>query len=301
MNKPVKFVILLPVHNRIDLTRKSLQDLESSLTQYEEYGFQIIVIDDGSTDGSALWIEKNHPEVITLRGDGNLWWSGAINLGAKFAIESLNTEYVILWNNDILFKPDYFETLVKIIGQTDEKTIIGSKIMVAENPHLSWSLGGFFNSMNGKYGMYGYYEPDSNKYPHIMEVDWLTGMGTIIPKNAIIDCGYWDQVHFPQYHGDSDFTYRAKLKQYSLKVFSELVIYNKVKNSGIDHQGKLGGLLRMMVDNRSKINIRKNFLFYKKYSKTPWAYLPFFKLYLVVFLGFFKWKIMGLWGRNRTY
>lgn len=294
----MKLAILIPVHNHLEFTAAALDRLTEVQQKYRE--LFIIVIDDGSSDGTHEYITSHFGNVTVLKGDGNLWWSGAVNMGAKYAADVLKSDYILLWNNDIHFREDYFEQLFDVLSHTDKDTIIGSKILVRENPDLVWSMGGCFNPRTGIYNMHGYYEKDSGKYNHITEVDWLTGMGTVVPVNVLEQTGYWDNVNFPQYHGDSDFTYRARLKGYKIVVHPGLVIYNNVKSSGMEHHGNFRELLKMMTDLRSKSNFRKKLKFYRLYSRSIRAYFPLFLSYLKIFGGFFKWKLLRLLGFRKN-
>jgi GT2 family glycosyltransferase len=82
--------------------------------------------------------------------------------------------------------------------------------MVKENPKLVWSMGGIFNPVIRKIFYEWYYSYDSDLFNTRLDADWLTGMGTLIPGEIIKKASFWDAHNFPQYHGDSDFTYRAK-------------------------------------------------------------------------------------------
>jgi GT2 family glycosyltransferase len=234
-----------------------------------------------------------------MKGDGNLWWSGAVNMGARYAIEDLQTDYLLLWNNDIKVERNYFSKLPDIIRRNGKDTIIGSKVLVEEDTSVVWSMGGFFDPGTGKHGMFGYFKQDSDEYSKVHKADWLTGMGTVVPAEAVRTVGYWDSENFPQYHGDSDFTYRAKLKGYELIVDPGLVIYNSTKSSGIEHDGSFKKLLKLFTDTRSKSNFKRNFRFYKLYATSVRAYIPLLLLYVRIFLGFFKWKFLHFFGTER--
>src|SRR5450756_1670023 len=119
-----RFSILIPIYNRLTITKQGLRNLYKALEQYTATGkwecrFEVIVIDDGSTDGSSQWIAENYPGVHLLQGDGNLWWSGATNKGARFAIEHLQSDYILLWNDDIAPDNDYFLEVEKAFHDQD--------------------------------------------------------------------------------------------------------------------------------------------------------------------------------------
>jgi GT2 family glycosyltransferase len=71
--------IVIPVHNRRDFTRECLLSLRKQTYK----NFKVIIVDDGSMDGTGDMIEKDFPEVIPLKGDGELWWTGATNMGVE--------------------------------------------------------------------------------------------------------------------------------------------------------------------------------------------------------------------------
>lgn len=292
----MEIAILLPVFNNLDFTKTTLEELGGLHDKVDGAIFHIVLIDDGSTDGTSEWVKQNHPEVVLLHGDGNLWWSGAINMGAQYAIEELKVDYLLLWNNDVNVVGDYFKELVRIISDTAMPALLGSKIYVAEQPELVWSMGGYFNPKSGRYDMYGNFAKDLEEFGKIREVDWLTGMGTVVPVEVLEKIGYWNAKDFPQYHGDSDFTYRAKLAGYRVLVHPALGILNHVKNSGIDHEGSFRRLMMLLTDIRSKSNLKKYMKFYRLYARTLRAYWPVVWLYLQIFGGFLKWKILRIFG-----
>lgn len=297
----MKAAILIPVYNNLDFTKKSVVGLLEVQKETINGEIKIIVIDDGSSDGTYQWLKQNTPQIEVLQGNGNLWWSGAINMGAKYAIEKLNVDYIVLWNNDISFDENYFKNLFDLVDKTNRNTIIGSKILVKEKPDYVWSMGGRFNPRNGKYDMYGYYQKDGEQYKQVKNVDWLTGMGTIIPAEIVKKISYWNEKAFPQYHGDSDFTYRAKLAGYNIIVNPALILYNNTRTSGVEHRGSFKQLLRLTTDIKSKSNLSKNLKFYGLYSKSYLAYFALFKHYFKIFGGFFKWKLLNLAGVKKKH
>ncbi|MDB4409378.1 glycosyltransferase [Gammaproteobacteria bacterium] len=102
-----EFYILLPVYNRKEVTRRFVQCLKSqSYTKYH-----LVLIDDGSTDGTAEMVREYIPSVIVLRGKGDWWWAGGLQKGIDWLRErEVDDSAIILFaNDDVTFGPDYLE------------------------------------------------------------------------------------------------------------------------------------------------------------------------------------------------
>lgn len=297
MNKP-KIAILIPIHNGLHFTIKCLEYLSLHIDQLgdDARNFKIIVIDDGSTDGSRAWISANYPEIILLEGDGNLWWSGGINAGTRHAVDNLGCEFVLWWNNDIHTDGDYFRNLLLVAGENAPTTIVGSKIFFADQPDVIWSMGGIFDTRSGRKYTIGMHQKDAEQFNRLTLADWLPGMGTLIHRSVFEKIGYVNATEFPQYHGDSDFTFRAKLAGYRILVSPSLKIWNDKSNSGLHHYNSFRLLLKSLTDIKSNNNVGKDVLFYRKYSTSPMAYIALIHKYIYYIGGFFKWKILSLAG-----
>jgi GT2 family glycosyltransferase len=296
-----RIVILIPVHNGLELTRKCLENLYEILASSpdDRTEFFVLVVDDGSTDSTSQWIKSNYKDCIVLQGDGNLWWSGAINMGAKYALDTLKADYLLLWNNDIQIPPDYFTVLSDIILKRNAGSIMGSVIFSDPDYRTVWSAGGVFNPITGSKYMHRTIPENNAPDPHMIEVDWLTGMGTLVPRQAIEKIGYWDARRFPQYYGDCDFTYRAKLNGFKITVHTHLKIVNDLTNSGIKRINRFSEVIAALTSIKSINHIGKNFMFYRLYARSPRAYLKFLEIYFYLFGGFFKRKITGLFHAGK--
>lgn len=300
-----KIAILIPVFNHIAFTKKCIQGLHDLISDstFENCEYHIVVIDDGSSDGTAEWLEEHHPEVHVLKGNGSLWWSGGINRGADFSISELKVDFLLLWNNDIIPARDYFIQLAELLTIIDNQTVAGSKILYynQDRNDIIWSLGGFFNPKSGKKSMLGYNMPDSDEFSNPADVDWLPGMGTLVPVSVVEKIGFWDEKVFPQYHGDSDFTFRAKTAGYRVISYPQLRIWNDKSSSGLTHGGTFHGLIKALTSRRANANFKDNFRFYRRHSTSILAYKVLFGFYLNLIGGFFKWKFLSLFGIKKHF
>jgi GT2 family glycosyltransferase len=294
-----KLCILIPVYNKLEYTRKCLADLKENINGSLADSVQIVVIDDGSQDGTGNWIHDHFPEVIVLKGTGNLFWTGAMNLGIKYAIYEHGYEYILLWNNDVKTGEEYFRYLIHAM-QAELKGIVGSKILTLQDKNRVWSFGGYFNPQTGDKGMIGYFDTDKEEYSKIRSVDWCTGMGTLVHKDVVKKIGLMEEKLFPQYFGDTDYSYRAKLAGFPVRVNPEMILFNDTTNTGLRAQNGLGDLLKSLVDIRSNINLKSNFSFLRRYATSKKAYISLCMFYFRVFGGFFKWKFLSLFNLRRT-
>jgi len=277
--------IVIPIYNRLEITKMGLASIDISLSYYKangdnKYQFRIIVVDDGSTDGTSAWIKNNYPEVIILNGNGNLWWTGSVNIGAKFAVEELYCDYVLLWNDDTTCTENYFlELEIVIIGNLYENSILVSKIFWLNEDNVLFNFGCTFNKFTGSKKGIGYNEKDSDKYNVVMKVDWAGGMGTLIPSSILIKLNFFDFKNFPQYFGDFDFFLRAKESGYSAYAIPTLKIFNDRETTGLYKVKNFKDFRNLLFSNRSMYNLKQNFEFTKRHSNTIISWLRLLMIY----------------------
>lgn len=193
--------IIIPVHNRKEFTKNCLLSLRAQT--YKD--FNTVIIDDGSTDGTGEMLEKEFPEVHVIKGDGNLWWTAATNLGVKYALEN-NTDYVLTLNNDTIATEDFLEKMIYWAERTPnallgafaidadtKKPVYGGEII-----NWKWAKSKFLLDVLPKEQWYG-----------LHEVTHFPGRGLLIPAEVFKKIDIYDEKHFPHYAADYDFTHRA--------------------------------------------------------------------------------------------
>jgi len=286
-----KLSVIIPVHNSLNYTKICLAELTSS---FEKHGFDhisipIVIIDDGSQDGASEWINDHYPFVHLIKGDGNLWWSGAINLGVKYSLSKLKVDYVLLWNNDITPSPDYFNYASQIINSEKNHAILCSMLYDKNKPDILITTGNFFNRKTGKIVINNWGVRESEANIENQQINWFSGNGVLINNEVFKSIGYFDEDNFPQYHGDSDFGLRATIAGYKIIFDSNLKIWNDTSRTGTHAtKGGLKEFIDAFSSIRSNYNIKKDIKFYSRYVTSKLAYRGLIYKHLIYTLSFIK-------------
>lgn len=275
MSQSPKVSIVTPVFNGIEHTLAYLRSL--SACRYPNY--EVIIVDDGSTDGSADLIAEHFPAVRILKGDGTLWWSGGTNMGIRDAIFR-GSDFILTMNNDVQVAPDFLDALVSA-ARENPGAIIGGKIYFMNDPERIWSAGGRLDWLSGKtLVQVGHGSLDSNEYCRRSPMDFLTGMNVLIPVTVFGLIGFYDDVHFPQYHADSEFTLRARKAGIPILFEPGAKIWNRVESTFMQRflQGRrfdLAAIRELLTSFRSPMRLSCYWLLHRRFCPLmliPWAF-----------------------------
>lgn len=228
---PMVFVVI-PVHNRLAHT---ISCLESLLVQTHS-PLKLVVIDDGSTDGTHQAIRERYPGVVVLKGDGSLWWTGATNMGVRWVLQRCRPcDYLLTLNNDTTVRPDYVATLVTL-AQATRPSLVGSvaldsrdeKTIVDGGPKATWSTAKWWSMNRGRSLQACLAEGIS-----FVEPSCLPGRGTLIPVACVLAIGEFDADHLPHYGADYEFSIRAKRAGYRLLMSYHAPVLSDVAATGV--------------------------------------------------------------------
>ncbi len=221
---PETVYITIPVHNRKTYTLGCLR----SLRRQTVAGFHTVVVDDGSTDGTAEAVRAEFPEVVILKGDGNLWWSGAMNLGVRYALDH-GAGYVLSLNDDLELAEDYVEGMLGHARDYPE-AIFGSYIFDIET-RRPWSAGERKNWRWHRPITLLDILPEAERRG-LHDVSDAVGRGLWIPATIFQAIGLFDARWLPHYGGDNDFTLRAVRCGYKLYANLDARLYSYTEESG---------------------------------------------------------------------
>lgn len=190
----MKIAVLMTVHNRKDVTLRSLQTLYNTIDFLrEELIFDIYMTDDGCTDGTSEAVANLFPQVTILKGDGNLFWGRGMNTAWKAAASIYDYDAYIWMNDDAYLYDNALAELIKGWRELGDNTIIsGAFVDVEGNP----SYGGM-NKHLIPYKANGNYQ----------KIDYMNGNFVLVPKCIFKKVGYIDGFY---HHGGGDFAYGCK-------------------------------------------------------------------------------------------
>jgi GT2 family glycosyltransferase len=256
--------LVVPVHNNKEDTAEFLESFKG--VTYPNY--KIIIIDDGSTDGTDDLIAEKYPYVILLKGDGSLWWAGATNKGIGKAIE-MGADYVLLGGmNDTIVDSKFISALVDT-AEKNPKSITVPKCYCYYEPKKIWQAGSELNWLKGGFRVIGMNEIDEGQYDTQYDVNCAT-IGVLVNTAFFEDIGVLDSKSFPQYWGDSDFTYRAYKKGYRIIYEPKSMMWHKESSTVKKHTSSnptsfISAFIYLTTNIRSIQNFRTVVKFYSRH------------------------------------
>jgi GT2 family glycosyltransferase len=170
--------------------------------------FNVVVIDDGSTDNTSEEIERYYPEVNLLRGDGSLWWTGAIRKGMEFAYQ-LGAEYFIWMNDDTLPSPGILLRLVECSKQSNQAIVSGQCYKDQEFKYPTYG-----GQKKGLLSITLFHTPIGQ----ILPCDCMSGNLVCLPRAVVDKIGLPPSNKLPHNMADIVYTWEAKKAGFPLIV-----------------------------------------------------------------------------------
>lgn len=265
--------IILINWNSLEVTSDCIVSLKG--IQYPNYS--IVVVDNGSADGSGKALKQLHPEIILIESATNLGFSGGNNLGFDFALAKAY-DYTIMLNNDTFVEPDFLDHLINYMEAHQQVGAIQPRIHFNHNRALLWNGGSYYAKWWGYF-----YSKGENKLPTpehliIKEVDWITGCAFLVKTSTLKKTGLLAE-NFFMYSEDVDLSFRIKALGLTLMYHGDSVIYHI---AGHSNKSKTKGKEGFVHPNVHYMNQRNRLWVLKKY--TPWYCIPTTLLYNSIYL-----------------
>ena len=210
---------LMPVFNRLALTRQAID----SLRKQRDVDVRIVVIDDGSADGTAEFLATQQ-DLIVLRGNGDLWWGGAMDLAMRHVHRMLaRGDYLLFVNNDTSFDPQFIASLVSA-SRSNGNAAVGCIVRDANDPSKVLTVGARANlnkfqirEIATELDLTRLADPQAVR-DEVLPVDFLPGRGTLFPGEVLDRAGYMRPRLLPHYRADYEFSDRVRRAGFPLRV-----------------------------------------------------------------------------------
>lgn len=254
--------ILLPVHNRVKVTQKFIENLKKQTFK----NYKLILIDDGSTDGTSEFVKQVMPDAHIIYGKGNLWWGGSLHQGYRW-LKSQNypdDDLVLIINDDTEFEEQYLENAVNIF-QGKRNILIGSYCystntgkLIDRGVQWNWKSGGIRVVDNSD------------------DINCLSTRGLFLRLEDFLKLKGFRPITLPHYLSDYEFTIRAKKKGMMLLTLPELKVHTDDTPAGY-----------IEYDYSSWKNFSKRYFSFRNYNH------PLHKFFFILFAwdAGFKYKI----------
>ncbi len=204
-----------------------LKDCFESLLAATYPDAEILMVDNGSTDDSVSFVERNYPTVVVIHSGGNIGYSAAYNLGVDHA----RGEYVVLLNNDVEVTQDWLEPLVEELESDSRIAACQPKLlhMVKRTSfEYAGAAGGFMDRLGYPYlrgRIFNTVEEDQGQYDTSVDLFWASGAALAVRKGAFIEVGGLDQ-DFIHHMEEIDLCWRLHLQDYRIRVRTDSVVYH---------------------------------------------------------------------------
>lgn len=251
---------------------KFLPDLLKCLSEQTFGNFNVLIIDNGSTDGVETFVKEKYPNITVLRNARNLGFSGAHNQGIRYALEhidkdKLTSSFILVLNPDILLPPTFLETLMNAALQNQNVGAFGVKLRRAfgENVHDEILQETIKSDLLDSTGLRMYKnhtcadrgagEMDKGQYDDKREVFGISGALVLYRASALQDARFEDEFFdedFFAYKEDVDLAWRLQKLGWDAMFVPEAVAFH--------YRGMYGkekaGIIERLKNRRGKSRMR---------------------------------------------
>lgn len=278
----MKTTVIIPNYNGIDFLKNCLESATKSTVLAS-----IVVVDNGSADGSCQWLAKTHPDVKVIAFPQNRGFCAAVNAG----IEAADTPYVFLLNNDTTIEPDCIERLEAAIERDERIFSVGAKMLSMKEPQLVDSAGDLYSAFGWAYAI-GKGKPAS-RYTKQRDVFSNCAGAALYRKEQLQKTGLFDEAHFA-YLEDVDLGYRARIAGYRNIVEPSAIVYH----AGSGSTGSRYNAFKVTHSSRNNVYlIFKNMPLFQLLLNLPFLAAGFgIKFLFFCRKGFGRIYAEGLWA-----
>jgi len=209
----------------IVLNWNGLEFLEGCLSSLEKQtikDYEIIFVDNGSSDKSVNYVSSNFTNVIIIELNENLGFCRANNKGFEYA----TGKYIAFLNNDTIVHKNWLESQINFLEKYPKYSFCSSKMLLMDNKEIIDNVGTSF-STSGIGRKIGWMQKDVGQFEENQEVFGICGGAALLRKTLLDDIGVFDEDFFI-IGEDIDLSFRAQIAGYNGIYIPEAIVYHKV-------------------------------------------------------------------------
>ena len=221
MNAPKVIVLILSYDGKA-----LLEDAVPSYLANTYLNFEVIVVDNGSSDGTKAYVEENWPEAEVYRSEQNLGYSGGFNFGLEYAFRQRGADYVLITNNDVKADPQAVSALVKTAEKSETIGFVTGKVFYFDAPELFQTAGYTEDPLTGMVQHRGQKEADRGQYAQDEPLVSSDDVFMLVRREVYEQVGGYDTNFFIQ--GEQwDWQERGKKKGFEVYFSAGAKIWHK--------------------------------------------------------------------------
>ncbi|HKW25064.1 MAG TPA: glycosyltransferase, partial [Terriglobales bacterium] len=207
-----------------------------SLAEANYPALDVVVVDNGSSDGSCHMVRTEFPDVVLIRNQENLGFCVANNQGVATAFERKN-EYVLILNNDTVMHPECIRRLVARAQAEPDAAAVSPKIYFCQPRDRIWFAGGTFSLWTGCNGHVGYQEQDKGAWNAPKSMNFICACAMLVSRRAWQEVGGFDELLFRSAE-DIDWSLRARRAGFRLLYEPEAIIWHRESFDILRNEGR---------------------------------------------------------------
>jgi GT2 family glycosyltransferase len=227
--------IIIPTHNKLSLLEQCIYEIR----RFTNTPFEIIVVDNGSTDGTLAYLQREEINFISF--PNNRGFCIACNAGLRIA----SGEELLLLNNDVIVSRRWLSNMLACLSSSEEIGIVGPMTNFASGSQqhpLGYTTVDQFHQITMESN-----QPDPDKW---QSVNRIVGMCYLFKRQLLESVGYLDEQYSPGHFEDDDYCYRARLKGYRLMIAGDTYVHHHGSKSFEQYDKEV--LSTLLNNNRQK-------------------------------------------------
>jgi GT2 family glycosyltransferase len=193
-------VVLMCAFNRRPTTLRALQSLHKQAVD-EDVRAAVVLLDDGSTDGTGDAIAGAFPAVSVIRGDGHAFWARGMEVAQEHALATVRPDYLLWLNDDVVLEPDALGILLQTAHSFGNEAVVVGPVTDADSGSLTYS--GYVR-VGSRPTQLRHVSPSGRP----QRVDTFNGNVVLVPRRVYECVGAIDGGYAHSY-GDTDYGYRV--------------------------------------------------------------------------------------------